>query len=127
MTTGRINQVTIVNPSAEANGRTPRRRPWCTRWKGEAEATPAASITSVRDTWATSDRFNCPHWVPQVAVRNGWHSVITPRTTPSHTPLRRRGPEPSQRASADTWRSHPRRSGETFGKASDPQTPNGAR
>jgi len=27
MTTGRINQVTIVNPSAEANERTPRRRP----------------------------------------------------------------------------------------------------
>jgi hypothetical protein len=41
MTTGRINQVTIVNPSAEANEQTPRRRPWCTGRKGEAEATPS--------------------------------------------------------------------------------------
>jgi hypothetical protein len=41
MTTGRINQVTIVDSNAEANERTPRREPGCTKWKGEAEASPS--------------------------------------------------------------------------------------
>src|SRR3712207_872140 len=41
MTTGRINQVTILNPSAEAHERTPRRRPGCTRWKGRRRSDPS--------------------------------------------------------------------------------------
>ena len=50
MTTGRINQVTIVNPSAEANERTPRRRPGCTSWKGRSRSDPQPQASSVYET-----------------------------------------------------------------------------
>ncbi|KAF1343760.1 hypothetical protein EJ07DRAFT_160653 [Lizonia empirigonia] len=57
----------------------------------------------------------------QVAVRDRWHSVITPLTTRHIRPQ-----EEKTRAKSTRKRGYltepSRRSGETFGKASDPQT-----
>src|SRR5690242_21908708 len=50
MTTGRINQVTILSPSAEAHERTPRRRPGCTGRKGRRRSEPQPQASQVCET-----------------------------------------------------------------------------
>ena len=50
MTTGRINQVTILSPSAEAREQTPRRRPGCTGRKGRRRSEPQPQASEVCET-----------------------------------------------------------------------------
>ena len=50
MTTGRINQVTILSPSAEAREQTPRGRPGCTGRKGRRRSEPQPQASEVCET-----------------------------------------------------------------------------
>ena len=60
MTTGRIYQVTILDPSAKAHGHNPPKGAEYTK-QGVAEAAPITRLASTHGTNAANDRFNCPH------------------------------------------------------------------
>ena len=60
MTTGRINQVTILDLGAGARRHNPPREVEYTK-QGAAEATPIARLASAQGANAAGDRFNCPH------------------------------------------------------------------
>jgi hypothetical protein len=60
MTTGRINQVTILDLSAGAHGHNPPKGAEYTK-QGAAEAAPATRLAGTQGTNAASNRFNCPH------------------------------------------------------------------
>ena len=50
MTTGRINQVTILSPGAKAHERTPRRRPGCTGRRGRRRSEPQPQASEAYET-----------------------------------------------------------------------------
>ncbi|KAF1343649.1 hypothetical protein EJ07DRAFT_186457 [Lizonia empirigonia] len=82
MTTGRINQVTIVNPSAEANERTPPKGAGMYQVEGRSLSDPQPQASKMCET-------------PKPRATDS----IAPTEFPK---LRRRRLEPSQRASAGT-------------------------
>ena len=59
MTTGRINQVTILYPDAEATGHNPKEADGT--WEGAAEATPITRLDGTHGTDAAGNYSNCPH------------------------------------------------------------------
>ena len=60
MTTGRINQVTILDLGAEARRHNPPKGVEYTK-QGVAEAAPVARLASAQGANAAGNRFNCPH------------------------------------------------------------------
>ncbi|KAF1343520.1 hypothetical protein EJ07DRAFT_160676 [Lizonia empirigonia] len=100
MTTGRINQVTIVNPSAEANERTPPKGAGMYQVEGRSLSDPQPQASKMCETpkpRATDSiaPLSSPSCGPrQVAL--GYYTAYYPVTYA----LRRRRLEPSQRASA---------------------------
>jgi len=60
MTTGRINQVTILNLGTGARRQDPPKGAESTR-KGAAKATPITHSGSAHGTITASNPFNCPH------------------------------------------------------------------
>jgi len=88
MTTGRINQVTILSQRAETQRQPPegselyqaRRR----------RSAPNRHSIAAKGNNSVSDRFNCPHWVPQKLVRSEPCPTLPSQTLPLHTAFRRR-------------------------------------
>ncbi len=111
MTTGRINQVTILNPDAGAREPNPPKGAESTK-QGVTKATPITRSESAQGVSAASNRFNCPHWVPQGTVRDGLSMALPPNSNPQHTALRRREHTPRHaHEGADTRQGYPQESG----------------
>ena len=91
MTTGRINQVTIVHQQRRSAVAEPPKERNCTK-KGIAEAIPIAYCECAQGAIAADDLFICPHWVPQDVVRREAWSALPPITSPQHIRLKRRKP-----------------------------------
>ena len=74
MTTGRINQVTILSLGTEVRRQTPRReRVYQVR---RHRSDPSRRSVRAKSSNSATDRFNCPHWVPQEMVRNEPYSTF---------------------------------------------------
>jgi hypothetical protein len=85
MTTGRINQVTILSRRAKAPRQTPRRE----RVVPSKRHRSAQSRHSIKANSSDSvcDRFNCPHWVPQKLVRNEtWPTLPSKSISATYSP-----------------------------------------
>ena len=110
MTTGRINQVTILNqPDASRWGKAPEETPRGERKlhrAGVARCTPGRRSKPTRTQESPSKPFKCPHWVPQAAVRGRAIGSLDHHAR-QHTPLRRRVANASQHPEADTGESTP--------------------
>ena len=86
MTTGRINQVTILSPCAEASGQTPRRERVLPK-QGDAEATPVAALIMSKTRSAPATDSIAPTEFPKVWSATRHAQILLSRTVPAaYTP-----------------------------------------
>jgi hypothetical protein len=123
MTTGRINQVSIVHQCAEAHRLSPQR----SRWYQRRGSPKFPQITCLeKRTWRNRCRqpiqlppLSSPRRGPQQSLRSVAAHNKPAACTPQEEESRRKL---TQQKAADSLRGCPQRSGEIFGIASHPQT-----
>ena len=114
MTTGRINQVTILCPSTKRTQANPPKGAGSTK-QGDAEAIQVAALKALkhrqRKQLIQLPPLSSPKGGPQRAMTN-----VSTTSFPLHTPLRRRKPTPRHALDAETQQSCPQGSGEYLAK-----------
>lgn len=150
MTTGRINQVTILN-HAPRRGIPPRREVACKRyragcvlaqivgrglrtplrgevawtllaWFGTRRSAACRKSPTVVDRRAPRDRFNCPHRVPQRTGHNEDHQACKPPDLVALAPRAEETRDPSYRFTGRYESALPPGSSADGSRASHPQT-----